>query len=45
MKRPQPEEYNSFYQRYIDTVGDDVLSVASAQLKSFPEYLCAISRE
>lgn len=45
MKRPQPEEYNSFYQRYIDTVGDDVLSEASAQLKSFPQYLRAISPE
>lgn len=45
MKRPQPEEYNSFYQRYIDTVGDDVLSEASDQLEIFPQYLRSIPHD
>jgi hypothetical protein len=45
MKRPQPEEYSSFYQKYIDTVGDDVLSEASYQLQSFSQYLRSISHD
>ncbi|MEJ6981058.1 DinB family protein [Pedobacter sp. P351] len=39
MKRPQPEDYNSFYQNYIDTVNDDVVSELADQLTSFPEFL------
>ena len=45
MKRPQPEEYNSFYQKYIDTVGDDVLSELSDQLLSFSQYLRSIPHD
>jgi len=45
MKRPQPEEYSSFYQKYIDTVVDDVLSEASDQLESFPEYLRTVPQD
>lgn len=45
MKRPQPEEYNSFYQNYIDTVGDDVVSELANQLTSVPEFLGLVPTE
>lgn len=42
MKRPQPEEYSAYYQEYIDSVTDDVISELENQLKSFPDFLRTI---
>ncbi len=45
MNRPQPDEFPPFYQKYIDTVGDDVLEELRRQpllladlLDKLPEY-------
>lgn len=35
MSRPQPEEFGVFYQRYIDTVDDDVVTELEIQISSF----------
>lgn len=45
MSRPQPEEFGVFYQKYIDTVSDDVISELQSQGSSFPEFLNSISAE
>src|SRR5688500_7536869 len=45
MKRPQAHEYNSFFQGYIDQVGDDVISELRDQLISLPEFLKTIPIE
>lgn len=45
MKRPQPDEYNSYYQEYIDSVNDDVISELEAQLESVPAFLKAIPED
>lgn len=42
MKRPQPDEYNSFYATYIDKVGDDVLAELRDQLVSAVSFLTEI---
>ncbi|HEX8377946.1 MAG TPA: DinB family protein [Pedobacter sp.] len=42
MKRPQPDEYNAFYQTYIDKVGDDVLSELKDQIESLSTFLKSI---
>jgi hypothetical protein len=40
MARPKPEEYNSFYQTYIDLVeGDDVVSVLETSYERLQEWL------
>ncbi len=45
MKRPQPDEYNAFYQTYIDKVSDDVLSELKDQLESLTAFLKSIPPE
>lgn len=45
MSRPQPEEFGVFYQKYIDTVSDNVIADLEAQISSFPEFLAAIPAE
>lgn len=39
MFRPQPEEFGVFYQKYIDTVADDVIGELEAQKESFTSFL------
>lgn len=39
MKRPQADEYGSFYKTYIDTIGDDVIKELIDQKISFPDLL------
>ena len=45
MKRPQPEEYNAFYQTYIDKIGDDVLSELKDQIESLGTFLKSIPQD
>ncbi|HCN84904.1 MAG TPA: DinB family protein [Sphingobacteriaceae bacterium] len=45
MSRPQPEEFGVFYQKYIDTVSDNVIADLEAQVSSFPEFLNSIPTE
>ncbi|MCW3117495.1 MAG: hypothetical protein JWM28_1577 [Chitinophagaceae bacterium] len=45
MYRPQPDEFGVFYQRYIDTVADDVISELGSQVSSFPDFLSCIPVE
>ena len=42
MKRPQPDEYGSFYKTYIDKAKDDVLAELEEQLLSFSSFLKSI---
>lgn len=45
MSRPQAEEFGVFYQKYIDTISDDVIADLEAQVSSFPEFLTTIPAE
>jgi uncharacterized damage-inducible protein DinB len=45
MSRPQPDEFGIFYQKYIDTVSDDVIADLQSQALSFPEFLTSIPLE
>lgn len=42
MKRPQPDEYSAFQQKYIEKIGEDPISELSDQLINFPAFLRAI---
>lgn len=42
MNRPHPDEFAPFYQKYIDTVDDDVIDELETQAHAFPEFLRAI---
>lgn len=42
MNRPQPGEFGEFYQKYIDTVSDDVLAELEMQSLDFPEFVRSI---
>ncbi|MES2874899.1 MAG: DinB family protein [Bacteroidota bacterium] len=45
MKRPQADEFASFYQTYIDTVSDNVIAELEHQISSFPAFLKGISND
>ena len=45
MNRPHIDEYAPFYQKYIETVDDDVIDELETQAHAFPEFLRAISSE
>ncbi len=45
MKRPQADEYAAFYQKYIDTVSDNVIAELEHQANSFPAFLNGISSD
>ena len=45
MNRPLPDEYSAYYQKYVESVGNDVLAELEAQLQSFPAFLGAIPPE
>jgi hypothetical protein len=45
MYRPQPEEFGVFYQRYIDSVDDDVITELDMQASSFEDFLDLIPTE
>jgi hypothetical protein len=45
MNRPQPDEYNVFYQRYIDTVSIDVLTELRNQGSLFADFVLNIPKE
>jgi uncharacterized damage-inducible protein DinB len=42
MNRPYINEYAEFYQKYIDTVDNDVIDELETQAYAFPEFLRAI---
>jgi len=39
MKRPQPDEFGLFYEKYIASVDDDVIAELEKQLTEFPDFL------
>jgi hypothetical protein len=43
MKPPQADEHAAFYQKYIETVGDNVLAELDHQASAFPDFLNGIS--
>lgn len=45
MKPPQAEEYSQFYQKYIDTVSENVLAELEHQAISFATFLKGISSD
>lgn len=45
MNRPQPEEFASFYQGYIDLVSDDVIGELEDQATSFPTFVRSLPPE
>ncbi len=45
MNRPQPDEFGQFYQKYIDTVSDDVLLELEDQGKNFPAFIRSIPQD
>ena len=45
MYRPQPNEFGAFYQRYIDTVEDDVIKALESQVTSFKKLLQSVPLE
>lgn len=45
MNRPKPEEFNPYYQNYIDTVDDDVIDELETQATAFAEFIKAIPSE
>jgi uncharacterized damage-inducible protein DinB len=45
MNRPKPDEYGSFYAKYIDLVSDDVITELVQQAHSVPEFLRNIPKE
>lgn len=42
MNRPQPDEYASYYNTYIQTVGDNVIAELEGQASSFPDLLSSL---
>ncbi len=45
MKRPQADEYAAFYQKYIDTVSDNVIAELEHQANSFTTFLKGIMQD
>ncbi len=45
MKRPETGEYAAFYQKYINTVSDNVIAELEHQANSFPSFLKGISSD
>ena len=45
MNRPQAHEFGVFYQKYIDTVRDDVIAELEEQATTFSEFILAIPPE
>lgn len=45
MKRPQADECAAFYQKYIDTVSDNVIAELEHQANSFPSFLNGITSD
>lgn len=45
MNRPQPKEFASFYQDYIDLVSDDVIRELEDQMISFPAFIRSLPPE
>lgn len=42
----QPEDYNPFYQTYIDVLGDvELMDMLRRQLKNFPKFLDSLPDE
>ncbi len=45
MKRPKADEYAAFYQKYIDTVSDNVIAELEHQANSFTTFLKGITQD
>jgi uncharacterized damage-inducible protein DinB len=46
MAKPDPSEYNPFFERYIGEVSDgDILEILTSQLESFVDFLDSIGEE